>query len=112
MVRFRKRELGHRRIELQLEALEENRMINASLRATPAQNAISQDELHALRLAIDATVERITRLEELHRRTSGLFRFQPLIAQNLPPLQDPAPRRTVRDLHTFQLCAILGFLQR
>ncbi len=41
MVRFRKRELGHRRIELQLEALEENRMINASLRATPAQDAIS-----------------------------------------------------------------------
>src|SRR5260370_41490852 len=109
--RFRKSGLRHRRIELQSEALEENRMINAALRATPAQDAISQDELHAFRFAIDATVERIKRLEELHRRTSGLFRFQPLIAQKLPTLQDRAPRRIVRELHSFRLCAILGFLQ-
>src|SRR6266481_4365644 len=41
MVRFRKREFGHGRVELQLEPLEEDRMVDASVRATPAQNSVS-----------------------------------------------------------------------
>jgi len=52
MVRFGKREFGHGSVELQLEALEKDRMIDSSVRAVPAQDAISEYKLHALSLAI------------------------------------------------------------
>src|SRR2546422_11776696 len=62
-------------------------MIDASVGTAPAQDAVSEYELHALRLAIDATVERIKRLEDCHRHASRLFGLHPLIAQQLPTLQ-------------------------
>src|SRR5258708_58114 len=111
MVRFRKREFRHGRVELQLETLEKNRMIDASVRSTPAQDAISQDEIHAFRLAINATVERVEGFEDFHRRASGLFGFYPLIAYKLPTLQTRRPSGIVRELRNPRLCAILRFLQ-
>src|SRR6266404_7067593 len=110
MVGFRKRELGHGRVELQLETLQEDRMIDASFRATPAQDAVSEDELHAFCFAIDAAVERIKRLKNFHRRTSGLFRLCPLLAQNLPTLQVRDPGGIIAKLHDPRLCTILRSL--
>src|SRR5580692_590793 len=98
MVRFRKREFGYRCVELQLEALEKDRVIDASLRATPAQDAVPKDELDAFRLAIDATVERVKGFEDFHRRTSGFFGLDPLIAQESPTLQARRASRVVSEL--------------
>ena len=57
IVRFGEREFGNRSIELELQALQKNRMEDVALIALPAQNSISQDQLHALCLAVDAAVE-------------------------------------------------------
>ncbi len=111
MVRFRKREFRHGRVELQLETLQEDRMIDAPVRPAPAQDAIAQDEIHAFRFAIDATVERVKGFEDFHRRASGLFGFYPLIARKLPTLQGRRPTRIVCELRNPRLCAILRFLQ-
>src|SRR5580704_10367770 len=78
MVGFGKREFRHGCVELQLEALEEDGMIDASFRPKPAHDAISEDELDALRLAIDAAVECVKGFEDFHRRSSRLFGFHPL----------------------------------
>src|SRR5712672_3565213 len=56
MVRFRKREFGYRCVKLQLQALQENRMINPTVRSAPAQDAVSEAKLYAFGLAIDAAV--------------------------------------------------------
>src|ERR1700737_1948839 len=111
MVRFRKREFRHGCVKLQLETLEENRMIDAPVRPAPAQDAIAQDEIHAFRLAIDATVERVKGLEDFHRRASGLFGFYPLVSRKLPTLQSRRPGRIVCELRHPRLRAILRFLQ-
>src|SRR6266403_1482647 len=105
MVGLAKRELGHGRVELQLETLQEDRMIDASFRATPTQNAVSEDEFHAFCFAIDAAVEGVKRLEDFHRRASGLFSFHPFVAQNFPSLEARGPGRVLHKLR------ILGFLQ-
>ena len=68
-------------------------------------------EFHAFRFAIDAAVERVKRFEDFHRRTSGLFGFHPLIAQELPTFQARCPSRIVRELRNPRFCTILGFLQ-
>src|SRR5580658_7319985 len=93
MVRFRKREFGQRCVELQLEALEKDRVIDASFRPTPAQDAVSEDELDAFRLAINAAVERVKGFEDFHRRSGRLFGFHPLISQKLPTFQACGPNR-------------------
>src|ERR1700732_4807792 len=98
VVGFGKRELGYGRVELQLEALEENRMIDASFRALPTQDAVSEDEFDALRFAIDTAVERVKCLEDFHRRASGLFGFQPFLAQELPAFQARRPCRVLDKL--------------
>src|SRR5579859_8207823 len=99
MVRFRKREFRQGCIELQLETLEEDRMIDRSVRTTPAQNAVTEDEVHALRLAINSTVECVQGFEEFHRRAGGYFRFHPFKARGFPTFQGSHPGRIVREFH-------------
>src|SRR5882724_1431178 len=111
MVGLGKRELRHGRVELQLKTLQEDRMIDVSFRATPAQDAVSENEFHAFCFAIDAAVERIKRLEDFHCRTSGLFGLHPLIAQRFPTLEASGPGRIVGELHGPRLCAVVGLLQ-
>src|SRR5258706_8259074 len=97
MVRFGKREFGHRCVELQLQALQENRMVNPTVRTAPTQDAVSEDKLHALRLAIDAAVQRVQGLEDFHRCASGLFSFYPFIAEKFPTLKAGGPSRIVSE---------------
>src|ERR1700694_5368142 len=87
MVGFREREFGYRSVELQLKALEEYRVVDSSLGAAPAQNAVPQNKLDAFGLAIDAAVQRVKRLEDSHASTRGLFIFCPFIAEGLPALK-------------------------
>src|SRR5712671_4671896 len=100
MIRFGKREFRRRCVKVQLQALQENRMINPTVRAAPAQDAISQDKLHAFGLAIDAAVQRVERLEDFHRCASGLFSFYPFIAQKFPTLEAGGPSRTISERHS------------
>src|SRR5256885_607048 len=87
MVRFRKREFRHGRIELQLQPLEENRVKNASFRAPPTENAVPENEFYALTFAIDSSVERVECFEEFHRRACRLFFLRPFAALCLPPFK-------------------------
>src|SRR5437868_14936863 len=87
MVRFGKREFGHRCVELQLQALEENRMINPTVRTAPTQDAISEEKLDALRLSIDAAIQRVERLEDVHRCARGLCRCYPFVAERYGRLE-------------------------
>src|SRR5258708_23851709 len=72
-----------------------------------AQDAIPQDEIHAFRLAIDATVERVKGFEDFHRRASGLFGSYPLVARKLPTLQRRRPGRTVGEPRNPRPCTTL-----
>src|SRR6516165_1395576 len=62
-------------------------MIDASFRAAPGQNAVAQNELDSFRLAIDATIQSVEHLENLHCRASGPFTLCPFIAQSFPALE-------------------------
>src|ERR1700739_1430428 len=73
-------EFWQRCIKLQLEALEQDRAIDAAFRATPAQDAISQDKLYSFSFTLDSTIERIKRFEDSHRGTRRLFRLHPFTA--------------------------------
>src|SRR3981081_1850420 len=110
MVRLGNREFGDGRVELQLEPLEQDWVIDSPVRMTPTQNAITEDELHAFRLAIDAAVERVKRFEDLHRSASRPFRFRPLIAQQFPALQARPPDWIVCELHGPRLRLVLQIL--
>src|SRR5579859_5915489 len=70
MIGLGKSELRHGGVELQLQPLQQNRMVNVSLGPAPAQYAVPQDQLHAFGLALDPTVERVQCFEYLHRRAS------------------------------------------
>src|ERR1700730_9233786 len=87
IVGFRERKFGYGGIKLQLQALQEDRMIYAPFGTGPAQKAISEDKFDAFRLAIDASVQRIKCLEYFHASASRLFLFCPLISQELPALK-------------------------
>ena len=99
MVGLGERKFGHRSIELQLEALEQYRMVDAALGATPAQNAVSQNKLDAFGLAIDAAVEGVKRLEDFHANASGLFVSCPVVTEGFPSLKRQRSRDAVGELH-------------
>src|SRR5258708_32683690 len=87
MISLGNRELWHSGIELQLQALQQNRVVNVSLSPPPAQYAVSQNQFHALGLALDSPIESVQRLKYLHRRASWPLALRPLIARELPTLQ-------------------------
>src|SRR5260370_28853977 len=87
MISFGNRELWHSGIELQLQALQQNQVVNVSLSPPPAQYAVSQNQFHALSLALDSPIEGVQRLKYLHRRASRPLALRPLVAGDLPTLQ-------------------------
>jgi hypothetical protein len=91
--------------------LQEDRVIDRSFRAAPAQNAVSEDEFHPFCFAIDAAVERVECFEDFHCRTSGLFGLHPVLALRFPTLQARGPDRVVGKLHNPRLCTFVGLLQ-
>src|SRR5882757_3823338 len=109
--RFRKREFGYRCVKLQLPALQENRMKNPTVPTAPTQDAIAEDKLDALGLAIDAAIQRVERLEDFHRCASGLFHFYPFIAEKFPTLEASGPGRIISERHNRRCCADFGFFQ-
>src|SRR5258707_13486701 len=78
MISFGNSELWHSVIELQLQALQQNRVVDVSLSPSPAQYAVSQNQFHALVLALDSPIEGVQRL--ISRQVSAI---SPLA---LPPL--------------------------
>src|SRR5215472_8976101 len=82
--RFRKREFGNRGIKLQLQTLQNDWVKDATLGTLPAQDAVSQDKLDALGFTINAAVERIKCLEEVHRPARGFFTAGPFVAKRSP----------------------------
>src|SRR6201987_843327 len=68
-------------------------MVDTALRPAPGQNAIAQDELNSFSLTIDAAIEGVEHLENLHRCACRLFVLCPFIAQSLPALERGEFRR-------------------
>src|SRR5215471_2361453 len=96
---FRQSEFRNRRVELQLQTLQNNRVKNPAFRTLPAQDAVSQDQLDALRLAVDTAIKRIKGLEEAHRLARGLFGASPLVTQRCPAAKSGQSRRIRRKLY-------------
>ena len=83
------RELGHARIEGELDPLEQDGMVDAALlllRPLPAEDAVAQHQLDVLGLALDPAVQLIELLEYLHRRARRPFGGGPVLVLRLPPL--------------------------
>src|SRR5215469_9752417 len=99
MIRFRKRELRHGSIELQLKPLQENRVINTAFFAAPAEDAVSENQLNALAFTLDAAIECVKTFKNFHRCSRGLFRSCPFISLQLPMFKVLDSGRVVRKLH-------------
>src|SRR5215472_962164 len=110
--RFRESEFGNRSIELKLQALQYNRVENLAFRALPAQDAVSQHQLHPLRFTVDAAVERIEGLKEAHRLARWFFAASPFVALRRPAAKSGQPRWNRRELHGQFFAISLGFLAR
>ena len=91
MVGFGKGEFRDGGIELQLKTLQQDWVVDAAFGTLPTQNAVSDNKLHPFAFTINATVKRIKGLEKLHGGARGLFRFQPFVAQQLPPFKARHP---------------------
>src|SRR5215471_4388420 len=92
MVSFRQGEFRHRGIELQLQALEENGVVDVPFRSRPAEDAVTQDKFDALRFTLDAPVKSVKRLEKLHGHASRPLDSRPLVALNLPLFEEHPSR--------------------
>ena len=97
--RFGKREFRNGRVKLKLQALQENRVEDAALGALPTQDAVAEDELDALRFAVDAAVKGIKSFKEAHGLARRLFGARPLIAEGRPASQCGNPSRIRRELY-------------
>src|SRR4029077_16526432 len=72
VVGFRDGEFGYCGIELKLQALQENGVVDAAFGAGPTENAVSKNQLDALGFSVDAAIEGVQGLEDLHRRAGRL----------------------------------------
>src|SRR5215467_6052300 len=97
--RFGQREFRNRGVKLKLKALQENRVEDVALGALPAQNAVAQHELDALRLTIDAAVKRVKGLEQAHRLAHRLLVTRPFVAKRRPAAKNGHSRRVRRELN-------------
>ena len=61
-------------------------MVDAAVEPLPAEDAVAEHELDVLRLALDAAVELIQLLEDLHRRARGALDGGPVLLLGLPAL--------------------------
>src|SRR5215813_13505519 len=112
MIRFRKGEFRHGSVELQLKALQQNRVKDAALFTAPTENAISENQFDALTFALDAAVERIKSFKNFHRRACRLFRFCPLVALQPPTFKALGSRRILRKLQNLGKRATFRLFQR
>src|SRR5260370_3243379 len=86
-------------------------MVDAAFRTPPTQYAVPQDQLDSLRLTINAAVQAVKRLEDLHGNASGLFPPCPFIAQSFPALKDRRSCRVIRKSQSSRLLILFGLLQ-
>src|SRR5262249_38504422 len=112
MIRFRKGEFRHGSVELQLKALQQDRVKDPALFTVPTENAISENQFDALTFTLDAAVERIKSFKNLHRRARRLFRFCPLIALQFPAFKTLDSDRIIRKLQNIWKRAIFWLFQR
>src|SRR5919109_1303330 len=110
--RLREREFWNRGVKLKLQTLQDNRVKDAAFRTLPAQDAVSQDEFDALRLTINAAVERIKGLEEPHGLARRLFSARPFIAEWRPAAERGQSCRVRRELYGQVFAIPLRFVAR
>src|SRR5216684_1904850 len=98
MLGFRQSELRDSRIELQLQTLEQNRMIYVSFRPAPTQNAISQHQFHAFSFALQPPMQLIQVFKDLHGETGRFFCCRPFVTLQLPTSRDRESGRIIDEL--------------
>ena len=110
VVGFRESEFGHGRIELKLQALQENGMVDVAFGATPTENAISENQLHALGFTVDAAIEGVQGLKDFHRGASRLFVFGPFFAHHFPTLPSGHPGRFIGEVGDVRFAFLTRFI--
>src|SRR5258708_40004615 len=73
-------------------------MVDAAFGAAPTENAVAENQLHALGFTVDAAIEGVKGFEDFHRGTSRLFALGPFLARSLPTLQSSQPRWLVGEI--------------
>src|SRR5437868_5406776 len=85
MIAFAKPELGDIGIELELEPLEEDRVLDvAALVDVPGEDAVTEDQLVALAFALHQRIELVELFEESERRAHGLLANRPSVSDLAP----------------------------
>ena len=97
-------------MELQLEPLQQNRMVDVAFGAAPTQDAVTQNKLDTLRLTVDAPIQSVQSFKDFHGGTSGLFVFRPLVARELPALQGRGPCLVIIEIHDAWIACCIRFL--
>ena len=95
---FRQSELRNSRVELQLQTLEQDRMIDVSFRPPPTQNAVAQDEFHAFSFALQPPMQFIQIFEDLHGETGRFFHRGPFVTLQLPASKNRDSGRIINEL--------------
>jgi hypothetical protein len=88
-------ELGRLGIEDELDALEQYRVVDRALFDAPVEDAVADEQLDLLRLALDLPVQRVQPLEQRERGALGPLGLLPGGALGLPSLERPDPRALV-----------------
>src|SRR5262249_36539854 len=101
------RELGYLRIEGELDALEQHGVADRAFLDLPVQDAVADQQLDFLRLALDLAVERVQPVEQLERRALGALGLLPRGALGLPFLPRTGPRALV-----LEAPGLAAFLER
>jgi hypothetical protein len=112
VIGFGNRELRHRRIELQLQALQQNRMVNVSLGSPPTQYTVAQNQFHPLCLALDPSIQAVKGLKYLHRRSCRPLGFRPFLSQKFPTLQRRDSRLVFVESRDAGIFRCIGFSLR
>ena len=79
-------ELGDAGVEGELDALEQDGMVDAALQPLPAQDSVAQHQLDVLGLALDPAVELVELLEGLHRGARWTLGAGPGLVLGAPAL--------------------------
>ena len=87
-------------------------MEDAALGALPAQDAVSEDQLDAFRLAVDPTIKGVKGLEELHRLARRLLGARPLVTKHCPAPKRAGTRRIRGEMYGQDRAIPLRFLAR
>src|SRR5260221_6404932 len=85
-------------------------MVNIPFGSTPTQDAVSQNELYALRFALDPPMKPVQSLKHFHRSARRPLLLRPLVARKFPAMQRRDPRFVLIESFNPRVSRFLRFI--